>query len=230
MGVTKLHIQEFAILADFDGTVILQDSNDAIFEAFGNEESAKAEQAYQEGRLNNQETVTTHFREMQITSEQYYEFLDANIRLDPGFDAFLEQVREHELPFAIVSGGFRQGIWHILGESRLQGVTVYANDVVGTPYLKPAFATDNPACEKPFGPCGNCKQICIAKVRQATGRNILYIGDGMTDRCAAEAADVLFAKDSLAAYCQARNLPYISFEQFADITDYLWTTEKREQP
>jgi len=216
-----LNRKEYAIVSDFDGTITIEDSNDLLFQVCGNTESAQIEADFISGQLANRPAMVRHFDVLRISLEEYHAFLDTHIHLDPGFDTFLQRIRAEELPFFIVSAGFRQGIVRVLGTERLEGVEVFANDLLGSPHLTPAFARETD-CTKPIGPCGNCKKVCLATIRQKTGRKLLYIGDGLTDRCAMEEADLLFAKDSLADYCKAKGLSYLPFQTFADVEDYLW--------
>jgi 2-hydroxy-3-keto-5-methylthiopentenyl-1-phosphate phosphatase len=43
---------------------------------------------------------------------------------------------------------------------------------------------------------------------------IVFVGDGYSDRCAALAADRVFARDSLAVYLDEREIAYEPFEDF----------------
>jgi len=216
-----LNREDYVIVSDFDGTITIDDSNNLLFEVCGNTESMQIEADFIAGRLANRPAMVRHFDIMHLSLDKYHDFLDTHIHLDPGFDAFLQRLRAEEHPFFIVSAGFRQGVQRVLGAERLKGVEVYANDLLGFPYLTPVFARETD-CTKPIGPCGNCKRACLAAIRQKTGRKLLYIGDGLTDRCAMEEADLLFAKDALADYCKAEGLPYIPFETFADVERHLW--------
>ena len=45
----------------------------------------------------------------------------------------------------------------------------------------------------------------------------IYIGDGRSDFCVAGRADLVFAKDKLADYCSDKNIPFIAFDDFADL-------------
>ena len=222
----RLDIGEYAIVSDFDGTIVLEDSNDLLFQTCGTAENVEIEAAYSAGEAGNQETMTRHFDVLRMSPGAYDAFLDCNIHIDPGFDAFLQRVRVEGLPFFIVSAGFRQGIRRVLGEARLQGVQVFANDLVGEAYVMPSFALKEAACTEAIGPCGNCKKACIDAIREQTGQKILYIGDGLTDRCVVQKADWLFAKDALAEYCEAHHLPYTPFVSFFDVVRHLWPEER----
>ena len=46
---------------------------------------------------------------------------------------------------------------------------------------------------------------------------LVYIGDGISDRCPVRYADVIFAKRSLIVYCQKENITYHEFKDFNDV-------------
>jgi 2-hydroxy-3-keto-5-methylthiopentenyl-1-phosphate phosphatase len=46
---------------------------------------------------------------------------------------------------------------------------------------------------------------------------IVYVGDGYSDRCAAEASDRVFATKELARYLDDRGVIYEPFDDFHDI-------------
>ena len=50
---------------------------------------------------------------------------------------------------------------------------------------------------------------------------IVFVGEGYSDRCPAEYADIVFAKDALQTYCQERNISYFLYTSFADVVSRL---------
>jgi 2-hydroxy-3-keto-5-methylthiopentenyl-1-phosphate phosphatase len=46
---------------------------------------------------------------------------------------------------------------------------------------------------------------------------LVYVGDGYSDRCAAEASDRVFATKGLAQYLDERGIPYERFDDFHDV-------------
>jgi 2-hydroxy-3-keto-5-methylthiopentenyl-1-phosphate phosphatase len=46
---------------------------------------------------------------------------------------------------------------------------------------------------------------------------LVYVGDGYSDRCAALAAHRVFARDGLADYLDARRVPYVRFDDLTDV-------------
>jgi 2-hydroxy-3-keto-5-methylthiopentenyl-1-phosphate phosphatase len=47
---------------------------------------------------------------------------------------------------------------------------------------------------------------------------VVFVGDGMSDRCGAESADRVFARDGLASYLAQRGHHYEPWDDFHDIT------------
>ncbi|MCL2400948.1 MAG: MtnX-like HAD-IB family phosphatase [Defluviitaleaceae bacterium] len=221
-------LKEFAIVSDFDGTITQEDSNDLLFKKYGNDVNVKIEEDFCAGILGTRPAMAMHFESLHITMEEYYKFLEQHIHIDEGFDPLLNWIHEKNIPLFIVSAGFRQGIEHVLGQKRLENIQVFANDLYineesssdqnGQP-IYPVFAESTASCIKDFGPCGNCKRACIQNSGHQTRRQIVFVGDGLTDRCAAEEADLVFAKtdSALAKYCSTHNLPYKPFDGFKDV-------------
>ena len=46
---------------------------------------------------------------------------------------------------------------------------------------------------------------------------VVYVGDGYSDRCAAEDSDRVFATRGLAEYLDERGIPYERFDDFHDV-------------
>ena len=65
-------------------------------------------------------------------------------------------------------------------------------------------------------PCPECGDLCKRRALPA-GRPLVYVGDGYSDRCAALAADRVFARRALADYLVSRNVPFEPFETFDDV-------------
>jgi 2-hydroxy-3-keto-5-methylthiopentenyl-1-phosphate phosphatase len=57
--------------------------------------------------------------------------------------------------------------------------------------------------------------------RLAAGRQIAYVGDGWSDRCAAKAADLVFARGTLAEHLAAEGVPFQPFDDLFDVRDGL---------
>jgi 2-hydroxy-3-keto-5-methylthiopentenyl-1-phosphate phosphatase len=107
----------------------------------------------------------------------------------------------------IVSSNFRQLIEPILEREGVE-LEVRANDVEWNPNGWRATFRNGDLC----GTCGEpCKRADLP-----TNGEVVYVGDGYSDRCAAQAADRIFARDSLAHYLDEQG---VSYEPFGDLHD-----------
>jgi len=88
--------------------------------------------------------------------------------------------------------------------------TPYA--IIHSDWLAFALPLNNP----PLPHAGVCKPLIIQKYRQ-DGLKVVYIGDGRSDREAAAEADLVFAKNELADYCQENGIKALRFDSFLDI-------------
>jgi 2-hydroxy-3-keto-5-methylthiopentenyl-1-phosphate phosphatase len=52
---------------------------------------------------------------------------------------------------------------------------------------------------------------------QGTDERLVYLGDGISDRCAAQMADLVFARDGLAEYLLERRVPFVPFADFVGV-------------
>ena len=59
----------------------------------------------------------------------------------------------------------------------------------------------------------------------------VFVGDGLSDRYAAQSADLVFAKGKLAAYCREQSIDHTLFEDLGEVAAHLerWLTSSRFQ-
>lgn len=218
----KIDYSQYAIVSDFDGTISIQDSNEQLFVVLGNEENIRIEELYNESKIGTKEGFTRHFEALELKENTYNEFILENIEIDRGFKAFYNKTIENGMPLIVVSGGFINGISLLFKKESLESVPVYANRLItSNGRLTAEFTNVNHNCSSIFGPCGNCKLQHLEKLKE-NNKKIIFIGDGLTDRCAALNADIVFAKKSLAEYCESKGIEYINYESFDDINNELF--------
>ena len=127
----------------------------------------------------------------------------ANIRIRAGF---AEIARRHS-PL-VVSSGFHELIDPVLERESL-GLEVRANRLDARPDGWRAIFRDDEACPV----CGEpCKRSDVAGIG-----DFVYVGDGFSDRCVAQAAKRVFARDGLAEYLTERGVPYERYDDFYDV-------------
>jgi 2-hydroxy-3-keto-5-methylthiopentenyl-1-phosphate phosphatase len=130
------------------------------------------------------------------------EWLGEHARLRPGFG---ELARRHR-PL-VLSSGFRELIEPLLARAGVE-LEVVANSIDPRPDGWRVRWNDD-------APCPECGDLC--KRRSLPPGEVVYVGDGYSDRCAALAAGRVFARDDLAAYLDGLGMPYEPFEDLGDV-------------
>ena len=121
-----------------------------------------------------------------------------------------------ELRPVIVSAGFHELIEPVLRREGIE-LEVLANRVEARPDGWRVSFRDE-------GMCASCGEPC--KRAGVAGSPYIYVGDGYSDRCAAVAADRVFARDSLARHLDELGVPYEPFEDLRDVAALLRGTPR----
>jgi 2-hydroxy-3-keto-5-methylthiopentenyl-1-phosphate phosphatase len=201
------------LVVDFDGTITEQDLLDEIAQTFGDEEVYReVDEGLDDSRLSLNEVIRREFEPVHAPLEEVRSWVLANVRIRPGFHELVELARERGWRLAIVSSGFRELIEPVLEREGLEDVELLSNTVDPDPDgWKVRFRVAE-VCET----CGQpCKRSTAAAL--ADGSELVYVGDGYSDRCAAESADLVFARRGLAGYLEERGVPFERFEDFHSV-------------
>lgn len=204
------------LVVDFDGTVTEQDLLDTIAGRFGDPVVyQEVEDGLDEGRMPLREVITREFQPVRRPLEEIVAWELENVRIRPGFRELVELARDREWRFVIVSSGFHELIEPILEREGVD-VELHANRVDPDPAGWRVLWRYEEDCEV----CGeSCKRSVVREF--AADDEIVYVGDGYSDRCAAEASDRVFATRGLARYLDERGLPYERFDDFHQIAERL---------
>jgi 2-hydroxy-3-keto-5-methylthiopentenyl-1-phosphate phosphatase len=200
------------LVVDFDGTVTEQDLLDTIASRFGDPAVyQEVEDGLDEGRMPLREVITREFRPVRRPLGEIVSWELENVRIRPGFRELVRLARERGWRFVIVSSGFHELIEPILEREGVE-VELHANRVDPDPTGWRVLWQYDESCDV----CGeSCKRSVVREF--ARDDEIVYIGDGYSDRCAAEASDRVFATRGLARYLDERGLPYEPFDDFHEI-------------
>jgi 2-hydroxy-3-keto-5-methylthiopentenyl-1-phosphate phosphatase len=201
------------LVVDFDGTITEQDLLDQIALTFGDEDVYReVDEGLDDDSLTLHEVIRREFEPVRMPLEQVREWVLENVRVRPGFHEVVALANERGWRFAIVSSGFRELIEPVLEREGIAGVEVLSNTVDPDPEGWKVQFRDSEVCEV----CGQpCKRSTAAAL--ADGTELVYVGDGYSDRCAAESADLVFARRGLARYLEERGVPFERFEDFHSI-------------
>ena len=191
------------LVLDWDGTVTERDSLWMLLDRFGDPEVfARVEDDLTRGELSFQEVMELEFETVTAPLDEVRDFLLEEVRIRPGF---AELARAYD-PL-ILSSGFHELIEPLLAREGV-ALEVRANR------LEPG-AGGWRVRWRDAEPCPECGDLC--KRRTLPDGPVVYVGDGYSDRCAALAAERVFARDGLAEYLDESGVAYEAFADLADV-------------
>lgn len=203
-------------LCDFDGTVARADVGNRFFERFIADQAAHAAllTRWFDESLGGRGILEQECALAAASEAEALAFADQNAALDPSFPAFVDAARRAGGDVAIASDGLLLYIRRILDQNGLAHVEASANGLEFDGLsLRPVFGS--PAGEG-CGQCGSCKGAVLARRARGFARTV-FVGDGLSDRCGARAADVVYAKDDLARWCAREGILARTYVTFADV-------------
>lgn len=211
------------VFCDFDATISIQDATDFILSRFADPEWEQIEDEWKRGVIGSAECMQRQVALICATRQQLDAALD-EIQIDPSFPAFASFCRSKRIPLTVVSDGVDYFIHRILARHRLPALPVIANQLT----ICGLNGQTRYHLASPFGEAGCASAAGICKCRSvgaASGMRV-YVGDGRSDFCVASKPELVFAKGTLAEFCQRQNIPFMPYRQFADVEQAL----KRRMP
>ncbi|MEI8344676.1 MAG: MtnX-like HAD-IB family phosphatase [Candidatus Omnitrophota bacterium] len=207
---------------DFDGTIAKVDVVDAVLKRFAPKQWKAIEAEWLSGKIGSRACLGRQIDLVRVSQKKLAGFLDT-IEIDPHFVAFLKTCLELGIEVSVVSDGFDFIIDRVLkkalaGKGRLlRNLPVHSNRFEWRSGVGPKAVFSKDPCEHG---CATCKVRVIRKKSRA-GQMKIFIGDGFSDRHAAHASDLCFAKKRLLDYCRDNQLPHIEYVQFDRICEWL---------
>jgi 2-hydroxy-3-keto-5-methylthiopentenyl-1-phosphate phosphatase len=210
-------LSQRTLVVDFDGTITQEDVLDEIARTFGDDEVYReVDEALDRNGITLHEVLRREFEPVRASLGEVIEWVHANASIRQGFRELVELARERGWRVVVVSSGFRQLIEPMLERAGIEGLELVSNEVDPDPEGWRITFFDESRCEI----CGEaCKRTTVRSV--VDGGEVVYVGDGYSDRCAAEDADLVFARRGLAAYLTERGVPFEPFEDFFQIAEKL---------
>lgn len=210
------------IFTDFDGTISQEDVGDNLFLTFADTNWDDVVQQWVDGKISSKEVFSIGCETSKISRQQLEKFSDEQ-SIDPFFVDFVDYCLQKRYPVTVLSDGLDFYIRRILDNFGFQKLEVLANKLIFLESNK--IISEFPYYEKGCLSCGNCKGYQLREHRN-DGDVLVYIGDGYSDRCAVNEADVLFAKGDLKTYCQQNKIYFYEFKNFKDILEKFKVIEK----
>ena len=202
------------IYCDFDGTISVQDTTDYVLSRLADPLWEDIEAQWVAGEIDARACMCQQIALLQARRDELDKVLD-EIEIDPGFISFVAFCRSEKLPVTIVSDGVDYFIGRVLARFGLDTLPVIANRLLMTEnaghvtYALISPYADN-GCRVASGVC-KCRVLDVAVPR-------VYVGDGRSDFCVSDRPELIFAKKALAEHCHNRNIPFMAYGNFHDVT------------
>ncbi|HEV2232478.1 MAG TPA: MtnX-like HAD-IB family phosphatase [Terriglobia bacterium] len=212
------------IFSDFDGTISQLDVTDLVLTQLAHPSWREVEQEWARGLIGSRECLERQMALVSASTKELNALVDT-VPIDPHFAKFHRFLMRHAFPFYVVSDGFDLFIRRVLKNAGLNGplrngTHLFSSALKGRGgRVEPSFPHAGPPCQHD---CATCK-VEIIRQRRRAGSAVIFIGDGLSDRFAAQSADIVFAKRQLLAYCRENAIACRPFETFADIEAELAT-------
>ena len=163
-----------------------------------------------EGKLSLRDGIAAEMRSIRRPFAEAERLLREEVRIDAGFAPLARWSEEKKIPLTILSAGFHQIIDLFISRDEFPDIEILAN------HLSPNEEVGWQCLFRDGTDWGHDKASHLKEARRR-GEYVIFIGDGLSDQAAAEAADEVFAKRSLAEYCRERRINCHEYQTFDEI-------------
>ncbi|MBS1550961.1 MAG: HAD-IB family phosphatase [Bacteroidetes bacterium] len=210
------------IYSDFDGTIM---KNDVWLNSLGNFIKDKISlnklcEDFQSGKISTREVNERHLALVEDFSfDKFNSYLDDEA-IDEYFRDFIFFCNEREIKLTILSSGLDYYINYILKRENID-LNYYSSSLMWDDKNKKiscSYKFTDEYCRF----CDTCKRnLLINNTNDLENEVSVYIGDGVSDFCVSNYADIVFAKGKLASYCWKNNITYYDYNNFSDVKNKL---------
>jgi 2,3-diketo-5-methylthio-1-phosphopentane phosphatase len=205
--MTKLHV-----FSDFDGTITETDTLVFLATCLGG--GARMVEAIGrligEGNLSLRDGIAAEMRSIRKPFVEAERLLREEVRIDAGFAPLARWCGEKKIPLTVLSAGFHQIIDLFISRDEFPNLEILAN------HIQPNEEVGWQCRFRDGTDWGHDKASHLKEARRR-GEYVIFIGDGLSDHAAAEAADEVFAKHPLTDYCRQRRINCHEYQTFNEI-------------
>jgi HAD superfamily phosphoserine phosphatase-like hydrolase len=209
----------WAVLSDFDGTILKNDLPRLALTRFGRAGWDRLDDEFAADELSLEEIIRKYYSMIAARSlEEITEYIDGFCEFRPGFDLLLRRCRDANIDFTIVSVGLDFCIEHAFATAGLalpRLVCPKSSFVPGR-----GFTLVFP--QHRFSTSRDFKEDWVDYYK-SRGCSVVYMGDGMGDFHAASKADEVFAikGSQLDEMCTERKILHRSITTFAPVNRFI---------
>jgi 2-hydroxy-3-keto-5-methylthiopentenyl-1-phosphate phosphatase len=208
----------YAYLCDFDGTVSPSDIGAAFVKRFSGGDVGEQQlllDRWFAGALGHRELTEAQCAGVRVGEAEALAFT-RGFHLDEHVAGFVREALGRGDAVMVVSEGFEFYVRDHLARAGLDSLPHAANRML---FEDGGVRVEFPYHEGGCGRCGNCKAQHVRRYR-ALGYHTVMVGDGLSDRCGAKAADSVLAHRGLLEWCRRERVTATPFETFADVADW----------
>jgi 2,3-diketo-5-methylthio-1-phosphopentane phosphatase len=211
-------VKPLLIACDFDGTITQRDTLHVIVETHGMAGLwAELEPRLRRGEITVEQAMQEEFAAVRATPSEVRAAVRKHAPLRAGFTDFVRWCDDGGHRLIVFSNGFRSVIAPVLADAGLGHLEVVSHDAVfsaaGCRLIWSARGTRCELCGRP------CKRQPLRE--RWDGQELVYLGDGISDRCVSLLAGVIFARDGLAEHLAAEGVAYVPFDDFHQVRTLL---------
>jgi len=190
------------LVLDWDGTCTEVDGLHMLLEEFGDLEIFEHMQGELGNGLTLHEVIAVEMGTIKLPLDFAVGWMRDHVTMRPGF----KELAESSSPI-VLSSGFHELIEPVLAREQVE-LEVRANRLdARLDGWRPIWRDE--------AVCATCGEAC--KRGSLTDGPYVFVGDGYSDRCAALAAERVFARDGLARYFDEQGVPYEPFDTLHDV-------------
>jgi 2-hydroxy-3-keto-5-methylthiopentenyl-1-phosphate phosphatase len=203
------------LVLDFDGTVTDKDIGDEICDRFAPPAWREIDAAWVRSEISLPDAQRRMWALARAERREALDYARVIGHLRPGLDSLLDGAAQQGWELWLASGGFDFYIEAILGERLARFSRAHYNRAL---FEDGKIAVEFPHVELACGRCAVCKGL-ICDAARAGGREVWFVGDGASDRCAIGRADRIFAVRGsvLERACQERGAAYTPFTTLDEV-------------
>lgn len=212
----KANNNNHVVFLDFDNTITSYDVFDNMLERFAKNQGWIAlEKKWKAGKIGSRECLAGQIDCIRVGKKALDRYLD-RVKIDPYSKRLLALLRTKKVKTFILSDNFDYVLRRVLYSKGIPAPRIYSNRLfISEDKLIPRFPFANKRCPA----CAHCKTKNLLE-KAGKGATIVYVGDGRSDTCPSEHADIIFAKEYLKEHCRKKHLGYIPFNGLKDVYNY----------
>jgi 2,3-diketo-5-methylthio-1-phosphopentane phosphatase len=203
------------IACDFDGTITARDTLHVIVETYGERRLwDDIEPRLRRGEITIEEAMQEEFASVRATADEVRQLVLRDAPIRPGFAELVRWAEQDGHPVLVISSGFRSVIDAVLADANLDHLEVRGNEAIFSP------AGTRIDWSERGEVCAVCDRRCKRhdlRERMRPEDALIYVGDGISDRCVSLIADRVYARAGLAEYLREENVPHTVFDDFHQI-------------